>query len=149
MADQNHIRAEKTTTYLAASGAVGGALWVVGVGLSFPILGIGMAVGAVVLATNEKGRNFLQKVGDQLMNLGNDTLSHVTEDYNRAQNWWQRRTAAKAATKLAKTQAPTEQSTFKSGSAKPGFEAVAQPGVIAETPKVLTPAAKPEIGPKA
>ncbi len=148
MADQNHVRAEKTTTYLAASGAVGGALWVVGVGLSFPLLGAGMVVGAVVAATSEKGRNFLQKVGDQLINLGNDMLSHVTEDYNRVQNWWQRRSAAKTAAKLAKTQAPTGASTFKPGSAKPGFDAVAQPGIVAETPKVSAPAPKPDLGPK-
>ena len=151
MADQNHVRAEKTTTYLAASGALGGALWVVGVGLSFPLAGAAMVVAAVVTATNEKGRNFLQKVGDQLLNLGNDTLSHVTEDYNRVQNWWQRRSATKTATKLAKTQAPAEQTTFNPGSAKPGFDAVAQPGVVADALKVQTPAPASKIdnGPKA
>jgi len=148
MADQNHVRAEKATTYLAVGGVLSTAMWGLGVMLSAPVLGIVIAGGAVALATTEKGRGFFQKLGDQLLNLGNDTLSHVSEDYSRVQNWWQRRTEArKAAKAAAPAPAPQEKSTFNGFTQTPGFNHVAVPA--AEAPKEeQKPAPAPVQAPK-
>jgi len=150
MADNQHQRADKLTSYLASSGAISGMLWVVGVAVSMPLAGLAIAGGAVALAVTDKGRSFLQKAGDQLLNLGNDTLSHLTEDYNRVQNWWQRRTEAKKAAKAAPVNvpAPTEQSTFKGISSAPGFNQSAVPGAAQTSTPEEKPAAKPIIAPK-
>ncbi|MDE1152738.1 MAG: hypothetical protein PW788_09400 [Micavibrio sp.] len=150
MADQNHQRADKLTSYLASSGAISGALWVLGVAVSFPLAGIAIGAGAVALAVTDKGRNFLQKAGDQLLNLGNDTLSHLTEDYSRAQSWWQRRTEARKAAKAAPVNvpAPQEQSAFKGISNAPAFNQTATPGAVQTTTPEEKPAPKPIIAPK-
>ena len=148
MADQNHVRADKATTYLAAGGVFSTAMWGLGILVAAPVVGAAIAVGAVALAMSEKGRGFFQKLGDQLLNLGNDTLSHASEDYSRVQNWWQRKTEARKAAKTVKAApAPQETSTFTGFTQAPGFNHVAVPA--AEAPKEeQKPAPAPVPAPK-
>lgn len=148
MADQNHIRAEKTTTYFAASGVVGTGLWVLGMAVASPLFAVAVVAGSIALATTEKGRGFLNKLGDQLLNLGSDTLSHLSEDYNRGRSWWQRRSEAHKAAKAAKpAPAPQETSTFNGLTQAPGFNKAADPA--AEAAPAAAPAPAPTHTPKA
>ncbi len=141
--NKNHQRAEKTTTYLAGAGTLSTALWALGMTLTFPIVSLVGAVGVVYYATTEKGRNNVQKLGDQLVNLGQDLVSHISEDFSRAKNWWNARKERKASEKKASVERAT--SSFKDASVEPGFNNVAKPEVA---PAAAVEAPKPVNVPK-
>ncbi|MDF3023935.1 MAG: hypothetical protein K0R10_1296 [Alphaproteobacteria bacterium] len=136
---KNHQRAEKTTTYLAGAGTLSTGLWALGMTLTFPIVSIVGIAGLAYYATTEKGRNNFQKLGDQLVNLGQDLVSHVSEDFGRVKNWWNARKERKALEKKESIERAT--STFKNGTVEPGFNNAAKPEVApaaaVETPKLV------------
>lgn len=145
--NKNHQRAEKTTTYLAGAGTLSTGLWALGMTLSFPIVSVVGIAGLAYYATTEKGRNNFQKLGDQLVNLGQDLVSHISEDFGRVKNWWNARKERKAAEKKESIERAT--STFKNASVEPGFnnaakpEVVAAPAIEAPKPAPVPPAPKP------
>ncbi len=144
--NKNHQRAEKTTTYLAGAGTLSTALWALGMTLTFPIVSVVGAVGLAYYATTEKGRNNFQKLGDQLLNFGQDLVSHVSEDFGRVKNWWNARKERKANEKKESIERAT--STFKNATVEPGFNNAAKPEVApvaaVETPKLVNAPKPPQ-----
>lgn len=141
--NKNHQRAEKTTTYLAGAGTLSTALWAVGMTLSFPVVSVIGIAGLAYYATTEKGRNNFQKLGDQLVNLGQDLVSHISEDFSRVKNWWNTRKERKALEKKESVERAT--STFKNASVEPGFNNAAKPDAA---PATAVEAPKPVNVPK-
>lgn len=143
---QEKSRNSKTATYLAAGGALSFAVTAFALPFSLPVLAV--AAVTVALATNEKGRGFLKKVGQQLTEIGNDLVINVTEDVGRAQKWWNafqaKRAEKKQATATVTAPAPEKPSTFKNASSKPGFETAAKPaGEAPAQEQTSAPAALP------
>ncbi|MBI1214306.1 MAG: hypothetical protein GC185_00640 [Alphaproteobacteria bacterium] len=155
---EQQTKNSKAATYLALSGALGFVSTVFIAPFSWPVIAVAATVG--VLATNEKGRDFLKKTGDQLMQLGRDVAANVTEDVGRAQSWWERfkaKRAEKAAATTAAPPAPEQPSTFKNGSSKNEFGNAAKPDAevavkaepaVEQEAKKPAPKAKAEPAPK-
>jgi hypothetical protein len=139
-------RNTKAATYLALSGALGFVSTALMMPFSWPVIAVAVTVGA--LATNDKGRAFLKKAGDQLAQLGSDVVIHVTQDVNRLQGWWNRFKESRAQ-KQAETvvNAPEKPSAFKGGSSKNAFAQAAKPG--AENAPEAAPAAENKAAPAA
>ncbi|HYD19681.1 MAG TPA: hypothetical protein VEF76_14510 [Patescibacteria group bacterium] len=150
--NKNHQRAEKATTYLAGFGAFGVLSWGVVLATTAPIIFVPAAIVAGVVgaryAKSENGRNNLNKFVNQLVNLGNDLVSHASDDLSRLKNWWTARSERKAAEK--KQSIDSAVSTFKAGSSENAFNNSAKPEVVvtapaseAPKPAVVPPAPKP------
>jgi hypothetical protein len=149
MAEDKHVRASKVATYFGTSGVFSFGLTVLATVLYAPLSlpGLVFIGGGIALGCTEKGRGFLKKLGDQLVDLGDDLMSHVTEDVGRLGKWWHRVTAPKAKTSASVTAPAAEAaSTFKGASNTKDFNSAVKPETPAISP--VEPAPKPAPGPK-
>ncbi|MEZ0226751.1 MAG: hypothetical protein ACAH83_19495 [Alphaproteobacteria bacterium] len=147
-AEQPHTRASKVATYFATTGVASWGLTALATVLFAPFsppgllfIGVGIAI-----AATDKGRNFARKVGDQLVDLGNDFMSHLSEDVGRLGKWWHRVTAPKAAAPVVAKGAPEAPSTFKPAASAPDFNNAVKPAVTNDD--VKPPVIQPGQGPK-
>ncbi len=143
--EHTHVRASKVATYFGTSGALSWGLTAIAIVLHAPLSlpGLILIGGGIAVAATDGGRNFARKLGDQLVDLGNDFMSHLSEDVGRLGKWWHRVTAPKPKAQPAAPQAPAAEtpSNFKPAVSAPDFNTVAKPGVSDDVkPKALTPA---------
>jgi hypothetical protein len=143
--EHTHVRASKVATYFGTSGALSWGLTAIAIVLHAPLSlpGLILIGGGIGMAATEGGRNFARKLGDQLVDLGNDFMSHLSEDVGRLGKWWHRVTAPKPNAQQPVAQAPAapEASAFKPAASAPDFNNVAKPGITDDAkPKVLAPA---------
>lgn len=143
-----HTRASKVATYFGTSGALSWGLTALAIVLHAPLSlpGLLLIGGGVAMAATDGGRAFARKLGDQLVDLGNDFMSHLSEDVSRLGKWWHRVTAPKPKAAAPVTQAPAADApspTFKPAASAPDFNATAKPGV---TNDVAPPAIEPGKG---
>jgi hypothetical protein len=145
---QTHVRASKVATYFGTSGALSWGLTAIAIVLHAPLSlpGLLLIGGGIAIAATDKGRNFGRKVSDQLIDLGNDFMSHLSEDVGRLGKWWHRVTAPKQkAAVIAQAPAAEAPSTFKPAANAPGFNNAAKPEVVND---VAPPVIQPGNGPK-
>lgn len=143
---EKHVRASKVATYFGTSGALSWGLTALAIVLHAPLSlpGLLLLGGGAAIAFTDGGRNFARKLGDQLVDLGNDFMSHLSEDVGRLGKWWHRVTAPKpkkAAAAPATVQAPeaAPAPTFKPVENANTFNNAAKPGVTDD----VAPPAKP------
>lgn len=139
---EKHTRANKLTTYLASAGTLSTGLWILGMSLAHPIIGVAVGAGIVAMSVTEKGRDIARKVGNQLSSLFSDLKSHISEDFSRMTGWYDKRRDKITEVKAASIERAS--SAFKSISSKAGFNKSAEAGpVVDDTPKAPKPAPKP------
>lgn len=140
--ENNHARANKLTTYLASAGTLSTGLWVVGMSLAYPLIGVAVGAGVVALSVTEKGRDIAQKIGRQFSSLFSDLKSHISEDFSRLTGWYDKRRDKITEVKAASIERAS--SAFKNISSKAGFNKSADPApVVDDKPQAPKPAAKP------
>lgn len=146
--EQPHTRASKVATYFATTGVISWGLTAVATVLLAPISLPGLLfIGAgIAMAATDKGRNFARKVGDQLVDLGNDFMSHLSEDVGRLGKWWHRVTSQKPKEPVVTKAAPEAPSTFKPAASAPDFNNAVKPAVANDD--VKPPVIQPGQGPK-
>lgn len=144
---QPHARASKVATYFATSGVISWGLTALATVLYAPLSlpGILFIGAGIAMAATDGGRNFARKLGDQLVDLGNDFMSHLSEDVGRLGKWWHRVTAPKAKAPVVSSTAPEAPSTFKPAASAPDFNNAVKPAV---TNDVAPPVIQPGQGPK-
>lgn len=138
-----YVRGSKTATYFALGGLASFTLSAASILLTAPISipALVIVAGVVALSATEKGRNISGKFFNQVADLIDDGISHVSEDLNRVSNWWQARKAVKAAKQeaapVAVPAAVEPASTFKPAVSANEFNNAAKPAVEAtvEAPK--------------
>ena len=148
--EKTHVRASKVATYFGTSGALSWGLTALAIVLHAPLSlpGLILIGGGIAMAATDGGRDFARKLGDQLVDLGNDFMSHLSEDVGRLGKWWHRVTAPKPkAAPAVKAPAAAETGpTLKPAASAPDFNATAKPGVTDDVkPKAVEPAPQ---GPK-
>lgn len=146
-AEQPHVRASKVATYFATSGVFSWGLTALATVLYAPISlpGILFIGAGIAMAATDKGRNFARKLGDQLVDLGNDFMSHLSEDVGRVGKWWHRVTASNAKPPVVEKAAPEAPSNFKPAASAPDFNNSVKPAV---TNDAVPPVIQPGQGPK-
>lgn len=150
--ENTYVRGSKTATYFALGGLASFTLGIASVLLTAPISipGLVIVAGIVALSATEKGRTFSGKFFNQVADLIDDGISHVSEDLNRVSTWWNNRKAAKAAkpeaTPVAVPAAPEAASTFKPAANANEFNNAAKPAVEA-TVEALKAQPKPPAPP--
>ncbi|TAL35290.1 MAG: hypothetical protein EPN97_07455 [Alphaproteobacteria bacterium] len=145
---QPHARASKVASYFATSGVISWGLTVLATVLYAPLSlpGILFIGAGIAMAATEGGRNFARKLGDQLVDLGNDFMSHLSEDVGRLGKWWHRVTAPKPKAPVVAKGAPEAPSTFKPAASAPDFNNAVKPAVTNDD--VKPPVIQPGQGPK-
>jgi hypothetical protein len=147
--EHTHVRGSKAATYFGTSGALSWGLTCLAIVLHAPfsLPGLILIGGGIAMAATDKGRNFARELGNQLVDLGNDFMSHLSEDVGRIGKWWHRVTAPKAKAEAPAKVAPAAPSTFKPAASAPGFNNSAKPVVANDDVK---PAIEPkkDAGPK-
>lgn len=138
---EKHTRANKLTTYLASAGTLSTGLWILGMSLAHPIIGVAVGAGIVAMSVTEKGRDIAQKIGSQFSSLFSDLKSHISEDFSRLTNWYDKRRDKITEVRAASIERAS--SAFKNISSKAGFNKSADPApVVDDKPQSPKPVAK-------
>jgi hypothetical protein len=147
--ENQHVRGSEVATYFATGGVLSWGLTALAIVLHAPLSLPGLLIigGGIAMAATDGGRNFARKLGDQLVDLGNDFMSHLTEDVNRLGKWWHRVTAPKAKAPVVAKAAPEAPSTFKPAASAPDFNSKAKSDIKNDSaPPVIQPGQGPEAG---
>ena len=127
-----HVRASKVATYFGASGALSFGLTVLATVLHAPLSLAGLIFigGGIALGCTEGGRNFLKKASDQLVDLGDDFMSHLGEDVGRLGKWWRRVTTPSPKAAAAPAAVPEAPPAFKAAANTQEFNHTAKPAEV-------------------